>query len=124
MKKFIAVLLALVMCLSLCACGTTTVNDVNMEVYGWGPYIYIRDVDGQFDDPYELSHWLGYHRETNIIYECYGLGTRYSYVTPHQIYENGAIYGAVYENGEIVPVPYALGVTPEMVESQIGSWFN
>lgn len=124
MKKILAVLLALVMCLGLCACGTTTTNDVGAEVDGYGPYIYIRDVDGQFDDVAEFSHWLGYHRETKIVYECYALGTQYGTVNSYQIYENGAIYGAVYENGEIVPVPYALGITDEMVEDQFNNWFD
>lgn len=116
MKKFIAVLLALVMCFSLCACATT-VNENGEEVAGLGPYIYIGEGEG-------TEYRLAYHVKTRIVFETWYLGSNYGVIVPYQIYENGAIYGAVYENGEIVPAPYALGVTPEMVESQIGSWFN
>lgn len=110
MKRFIAILLALVMCLGLCACNGAEVGETIEN-----KFIVIENVT--------YSDKVVYHQDTLIVYfldnDSYG-----GYLTPYQIYENGAIYGAVYENGEIVPVPYALGVTPEMLESQIGSWFN
>jgi len=123
MKRIFCVLLVLIMCLGLCACGTQTKNEYGAKVDGLGPYVYICDIHGEFDSV-NGSHWLGYHRDTLVVYECYLPGTNYGIVHPYQIYENGAIYGAVYENGEIVPVPYALGVTEEMIENQFNSWFG
>ena len=46
------------------------------------------------------------------------------YLSPYQIYQDGAIYGAVYENGKIVPKPYAMGITEEMIDNYIGSIFG
>ena len=51
-------------------------------------------------------------------------GTHGGYLTPYQIYQDGAIYGAVYENGKIVPKPYAMGITEEMIDKYIGNIFG
>lgn len=115
MKRFICILLALVMCLGLCACGTTTTNEQNVEVYGWGPYVYIRNTHGFYDDVVSSGYWLGYHRDTKVVFELYGAGSNNSMAVPYQIYQDGVIYGAVYENGEVVPKPYALGLTFDML---------
>lgn len=114
MKRFICLLLALVMCLGLCACGTQTQNEHNANVDGFGPYIYIRNTDGDFNE-LASGFWLGYHRDTKIVYELYCPGTNYGMITPYQIYQDGVIYGAVYDNGEIVPMPYAMGFTLDML---------
>lgn len=116
MKRIICMLLALVICLGLCACGITTTNKDNVEVYGWGPYIYIRNTDGFFDDVVSNGYWLGYHRDTKVVFELYGAGSNLGTIVPYQIYQDGVIYGAVYENGEIVPIPYAMGITLDMVK--------
>ena len=115
MKRFVCLLLALVMCLGLCACGATTTNEQNAEVYGWGPYIYIRNTDGFYDDVVSSGYWLGYHRDSKVVFEICGAGCNNSMIIPYQIYEDGVIYGAVYENGEVVPKPYALGLTFDML---------
>ncbi len=109
-------LLALIMCLGLCACGgTTTTNEQNIEVNGWGPYIYIRNTYGFYDDIVSAGYWLGYHKESKVVFEIYAPGTNLGTIVPYQIYEDGVIYGAVYENGEIVPKPYAMGLTFDML---------
>lgn len=116
MKRIICMLLVLVMCLGLCACGgTTTTNEQNIEVNGWGPYVYIRNTHGFYDDIVSTGYWLGYHRDSKVVFEIYGAGTNLGTVVPYQIYQDGVIYGAVYENGEIVPTPYALGFTLDML---------
>lgn len=116
MKRIICMLLVLVMCLGLCACrGTTTTNEQNIEVNGWGPYIYIRNTYGFYDDIVSAGYWLGYHKESKVVFEIYGPGTNFGTIVPYQIYKDGVIYGAVYENGEIVPKPYALGLTFDML---------
>lgn len=117
MKRIICMLLALVMCLGLCACGgTTTTNKDNVEVSGWGPYIYIRNTDGFFDDVVSNGYWLGYHRDTRVVFELYGVGSNLGTIVPYQIYQDGVIYGAVYEDGEILPIPYAMGITFDMIK--------
>ena len=118
MKRFIAILLALVMCFGLCACGSTTTNEAGVEVPGVGRFIFIYEVD---DTSHEVQY-LAYDRETYIVYYADVTGES-KYLTPYQIYENGAIYGAVYENGEIVPKPYAMGITEEMINSYINGLF-
>ena len=115
MKRFICLLIILVMCLGMCACGATTTNEQNVEVYGWGPYVYIQNTDGFYDDIVSSGYWLGYHRDSKVVFEIYNAGCNAGTIVPYQIYKDGVIYGAVYENDEIVPVPYALGFTLDML---------
>ena len=58
------------------------------------------------DDSWE-SIALVYHIDTKIVYE-YGYGDYTSHLSPHLIYKDGHIYGSIFENGEIVPVPFAV----------------
>lgn len=118
MKKIICLLLALVMCLGLCACGVTTTNDAGAEVPGVGRFIFIYELETSNERQY-----LAYDRETYIVYYADVQGES-KYVAPYQIYQDGAIYGAVYENGQIVPKPYAMGITEEMVENYFNGIFG
>ena len=117
MKRFICMLLLLIMCLSACSSATTT-NEVGAKVPGAGRFIFIYELDTDIEKQY-----LAYDRETYIVYYADVQGES-KYVAPYQIYQNGAIYGAVYKNGEIIPVPYALGITDEMIEDQFNNWFG
>ena len=99
MKKIVCLLLVLIMCLSLCACGETT-EDVVFK----GKYEVIES------DP-NYGNYVVWDKESYIVYNISHGG----YITPHQIYQDGVIYGAVYENGEIVPIPYAMGITWDML---------
>lgn len=112
MKKFICMLMALVMCLSLCACGSTVIDENGTETKTF------LDEYGIISHDWEWNHRIVYHLQTKVVY-IYREG-----FSPYQIYENGAIYGAVYENGKIIPVPYALGITDEMIEDQFNHWFS
>ena len=40
-----------------------------------------------------------------------------------KIYKDGLIYGAVYEDGEIKSVPYAVGLTDEMIKEYLNNLF-
>lgn len=109
MKRFICMLMALVMCLSLfCGCSNTIIDDTGVE----------RDVvESRFaviENYNNDNDYLAYDLKTKIVFymEPYGNG---GYLAPYQIYEDGVIYGAVYENGEIVPKPYAMGITFDMI---------
>ena len=106
MKRFICMLMALVMCLGLCACSQTIIVDNTERTVLRNVYVVI--------EKFSPGEFLVFHKDTNVIYmfENDGYG---GYLCPYQIYEDGVIYGAVYENGEIVPKPYAMGITFEML---------
>jgi hypothetical protein len=48
-----------------------------------------------------------YSKDTKIMY-YYNFGGYTSYLSPYLIYKDGHIYGSIFENGEIVPVPFAV----------------
>ena len=106
MKKVICLLLAFVMCLGLCACGETVIVDNVERTVLQGRFIILSE--------YGYAQYIVFDEETNIVYY---LDNDYyaGYLTPYQIYKDGVIYGAVYENGEIVPKPYAFGITFDML---------
>lgn len=109
MKKIICLLLALVMYLGLCACSNTKVIDANGREFNT---LY----NGEFvilEEDWDYSNRIVYHHETKIVY--FHQGGHGGYLTPYQIYQDGVIYGAIYENGEIVPTPYAMGLTWDMI---------
>ena len=115
MKKIICLLLALVMCLGLCACAVTQVVE--------GEEVKVVDYRFGIIEELGLGNYLVYDLHTKVVFyiETAGHG---GYLSPYQIYQDGAIYGAVYENGEIVPVPYAMGITSDMIDSYIGKIFG
>ena len=115
MKKTVCLLLALIMCLVLGACAVTQVvegEEVKVVDYRFG---VIEELD--------LGNYLVYDLHTKVVFyiETAGHG---GYLSPYQIYQDGAIYGAVYENGEIVPVPYAMGITEEIIENYFNGLFQ
>lgn len=115
MKKIICLLLALVMCLGLCACAPTQIVE--------GEEVKIIDYRFGVIEELELGNYIVYDIHTKVVFYIESAGHG-GYLAPYQIYKDGAIYGAVYENKEIVPVPYAMGVTSEMIDSYIGKIFG
>ena len=103
MKKIVCLLLALVMCLSLCACGSKVIDENGVE-----RQTFLNEYGIIFLD-WEYNYYMLYHLETKVVY-IYREG-----FSPYQICQDGVIYGAIYENGEIVPVPYAMGLTWDMI---------
>ena len=103
MKKIVCLLMALVMCLSLCACGSTAIDENGVETKTF------LDEYGIISHNWEWNYRIVYHLQTKVVY-IYREG-----FSPYQICKDGIIYGAVYENGEIVPIPYAMGITWDMV---------
>ena len=98
MKKIICLLLALVMCLGLCACAQTVIVDNTERAILRNKFVVL--------ETFYDSEYIVFHKDTNIVYifdnDGYG-----GYLCPYQIYQDGMIYGAVYENGSIIPTPYA-----------------
>ena len=115
MKRIICLLLALVMCLGLCACAPTQIVE--------GEEVKIIDYRFGVIEELELGNYIVYDIRTKVVFYIESAGHG-GYLAPYQIYQDGAIYGAVYENKEIVPVPYAMGVTSEMIDSYIGKIFE
>ena len=112
MKRFICMLMVFVMCLSLCACRSKVIDENGVETKTF------LDEYGIISHNREWNYRVVYLLQTKVVY-IYREG-----FSPYQIYQNGAIYGAVYENGEIVPDPYALSITNEMIENQFNNWFS
>lgn len=115
MKKIICLLLALVMCLGLCACAPTQIVE--------GEEVKIIDYRFGVIEELELGNYIVYDIHTKVVFYIESAGHG-GYLAPYQIYKDGAIYGAVYENKEIVPVPYAMGITSELIDSYIGKIFG
>ena len=103
MKKIVCLLMALVMCLSLCACESTVIDENGVETKTF------LDEYGIISHNWEWNYRIVYHLQTKVVY-IYREG-----FSPYQICKDGVIYGAVYENDEIVPVPYAMGITWDML---------
>ena len=108
MKKIICIVMVIILTLLFC-CGC---NKKETGPRTYGSFIFIE----QNNEPRE--DYLAYHKDTKIVYEINSL-----YFIPYQVYKNGVIYGAVYENGEIKLVPYAMGLTDEMIKEYLNGLF-
>ena len=98
MKKLLICTLCIVMLLSLCACASTTVDDTGVKRTVLNGFVIIQDL-GQ-------CTYVAYNQVTKVVY--YLESDSYNgYLSPYLIYQDGALYGAIFQDGEIVPVPYA-----------------
>ena len=101
MKRFIiCFILAISLMLSLCACQPTTTDEHGVE----------RDLfNGRFAAitmNIDKCSFIVYDINTKVIY--YLEADSYNgHLSPYLIYQDGALYGAIFQDGEIVPVPYA-----------------
>jgi predicted membrane metal-binding protein len=93
MKKIFALCLTLALILSLCACDVPQAETVLN-----GNFMIIEN--------YTSDTYLVATKDTSVIYVLEHDGYR-GFLSPYLIYEDGAIYGAVWINEEIVPVPFA-----------------
>ena len=98
MKKIICLFLVLVMCLGLCACNQTIIVDNTERTILRNKFVVL--------ETFYDSEYIVFHKDTNIVY-IFDNGGYGGYLCPYQIYQDGMIYGAVYENGSIIPTPYA-----------------
>lgn len=102
MKRFIVCfVLAISIMLGLCACNPTTTDDkgISRELI-YGSFVVL-DKYG-----FDFTTVVVYHKTTSVVYYLQS-GSYGGFLTPYQIYQDGQIYGAIYQDGKIVPVPYA-----------------
>lgn len=53
-----------------------------------------------------IGNSIVYDKDTTIVYYLEH-GSDGGHLSPYLIYQDGALYGAIFQDGEIVPVPYA-----------------
>lgn len=102
MKKIIiCFILAISIMLGLCACYPTTVDEQGVERTILNSFVIIHE-QGEIGS----RTLVVYHQATKVVYylETTSHG---DYLSPYFIYQDGALYGAIYQDGKITPVPYA-----------------
>lgn len=102
MKKFICFALILILLIgSLCAC-TPVVTDEGAErkIFD-NTFIVITESDAL------NGNYIAYEKDTKIVYYLETACNNGGYLSPYLIYQDGYIYGAVFQDGEIKPAPYA-----------------
>ena len=102
MKKFIiCFILVISIMLGLCACHPTVVDDQGVERTMLNGFVIIHE-QGRTGS----CTFVVYHQVTKVVY--YLESDSYNgFLSPYIIYQDGALYGAIFQDGEIVPVPYA-----------------
>jgi hypothetical protein len=99
MKRFIVCfILAISIMLGLCACYPKTVDEQGVERTVINGFVVISTINN-------FNHVV-YNQTTKVVYYL-ASETHGGYLTPYLIYQDGALYGAIFQDGEIVPVPYA-----------------
>ena len=103
MKKFICFALILILLIgSLCACTPVVVDEGAERKIFDNTFIAITNYDGVVYD-----HCVVYEKNTKIVYHLETAVNNGGYLSPYLIYQDGYIYGAIFQDGEIKPVPYA-----------------
>lgn len=99
MKRFIICFVLIITILfGLCGCYPTIIDDQGNERININGFIVISTINNY--------QYVVYNEITNVVYYL-ETGTHEGYLAPYLIYQDGALYGAVFENCEIIPVPYA-----------------
>ena len=114
MKRIFCIVIAILVSITI-FCGCATKADGEVEKYG--SYVILETTDKV------RNNYIVYHEDTHIVYTANRLYSHSQTITPYQIYKDGLIYGAVYEDGEIKPVPYAVGLTNEMIKEYLNNLF-
>ena len=99
MKKFIiCFILVISIIFGLCACYPTVVDEQGTERTVINGFIVISTINNYQHVVYNQTTKVVYYLETE---------THAGYLSPYLIYQDGALYGAIYQDGKITPVPYA-----------------
>ena len=109
MKKIICIVMTIILIFLFC-CGC---NEKETEPGTYGSFVLIEQINEPRED------YLVYHKDTKVVYEVNSLDYHKQIFIPYQVYKNGVIYGTVYEDGEIKLVPYAMGLTDEMIKEYL-----
>jgi len=102
MKRFvICFALAISIMLGLCACQEVVVDEGEERVIYDGTFLKIKsNIRG--------CNYIVYDKNTKIVYYLEtAAGGDGGHLSPYLIYQDGALYGAIFQDGEIIPVPYA-----------------
>lgn len=101
MKKFSIFLLVIAILMSLCACIPTTRDDEGISrTLHYNTFVVL--------DEYSYDNYTAvvYHKTTSVVYYLQR-GVNGGFLAPYLIYQDGYIYGAIYQDGKIIPIPYA-----------------
>jgi hypothetical protein len=98
--KCLTIVLTLLFVIGVFAgCGITVVDDDGVErAIKYDQFVKITDTGYWVDEVYDI--------DSHVVYYLQYGGDR-GFLSPKLIYQDGAIYGCIYENGEYIPVPYA-----------------
>ena len=98
--KYLTIVLTLLFVMGVFAgCGTTVVDSDKVErVVMYDRFVKITDSGYWVDEVYDIDSHVVYY----LQYGGHG-----GFLSPKLIYQDGAIYGCIYENSEYIPVPYA-----------------
>lgn len=102
MRKFIiCFVMAISIMLGLCACQEVIVDEGQERIVHDGTFVEIKV-------NIESCNYIVYDRNTKVVYYLEtATANDGGHLSPYLIYQNGALYGAIFQDGEIVPVPYA-----------------
>ena len=102
MKKFIICFVVVIsIMLSLCACQEIIVDEGKERIVHDGTFVEIKS-------NIESCNYIVYDKNTKVVYYLEtSSSTDGGHLSPYLIYQDGYIYGAIFQDGEIIPVPYA-----------------
>lgn len=98
-KVIVCLILVFTIMLGLCACYPKIVDEQGVERTIMDGFVVISITNNN-------DRYVVYNQATNVVY--YLESDSYNgYLSPYLIYKDGYIYGAIFQDGEIIPVPYA-----------------
>jgi len=100
MKRFIVCFVLMVsIMLGLCACQETIIDEGVKRTVHDGTFVEIKtNINDCNFIVYDINTKVVYYLET-------AAATDGGHLSPYLIYQDGYIYGAIFQDGEIVPVP-------------------
>jgi hypothetical protein len=79
-------------------CGDYIIDETGAQQrIMYGHFIKLTDNDSWVDEVYDIDSHVVYYLQH---------GGHGGFLAPKLIYQDGAIYGCIYENGEYIAVPY------------------
>lgn len=99
-KLIVCIILIATILFTFCSCYPSTIDEQGVErEVRYGAFVVIE----KYGDGETLTV---YHKITKVVYNLQTGGYN-GFLSPYLIYQDGYIYGAIFENGQIIPVPYA-----------------
>jgi hypothetical protein len=98
-KLIVCIILIATILFTFCSCYPSTTDEQGVERIVIDNNFVIINYSTNYSA-------IVYHQNTKVVYYV-EYGSYGGYLSPYLIYQDGYIYGAVFENGQIIPVPYA-----------------